>query len=290
MDFASLQVFKAVVDEGGITQAARKLHRVQSNVTTRIQQLEASLGAQLFVRRKRRLHLSPAGELVLGYVEEMLRISELARTAVSGDAPQGVLRIGSLESTVASRLPALLSRYHELFPRVRLELATGTNDALTEAVISRKLEAAFVAECADSSQLEVLGAFKENLTVIAARTHARIRRPRDVRGDTVIAFPTGCAYRRRLQSWLAVDGVTPERTLELASYHAIVSCVAAGTGIAFVPRSVLETFRGIAQIATYDLPAGVAKITTPLIWRKGESSLALGALRSLVAETAKQRT
>jgi DNA-binding transcriptional LysR family regulator len=54
MDFASLQVFRAVVEEGGITQAAKKLHRVQSNVTTRIQQLEASLGAQLFVRRNRR--------------------------------------------------------------------------------------------------------------------------------------------------------------------------------------------------------------------------------------------
>src|SRR5438046_7419044 len=86
MDFASLQVFKAVVDEGGITQAARKLHRVQSNVTTRIQQLEASLGAQLFVREKRRLHLSPAGELFLGYVDEMLRISDRARSAVLGAA------------------------------------------------------------------------------------------------------------------------------------------------------------------------------------------------------------
>src|SRR5687768_9270835 len=101
MDLASLRVFKAVVDEGGITQAARKLHRVQSNVTTRIQQLEASLGTQLFVRDKRRLHLSPAGELFLGYADELLRLSDQAKSAVSGDSPQGTLRIGSLESTVA---------------------------------------------------------------------------------------------------------------------------------------------------------------------------------------------
>ncbi len=288
MDFASLQVFKAVVDEGGITQAARKLHRVQSNVTTRIQQLEASLGAQLFVREKRRLHLSPAGELFLGYVDEMLRISDRARSAVAGDAPQGVLRIGSLESTVASRLPLLLSRYHEKFPKVRIELATGTNDALTEKVLSRKLEAAFVAECKDSTQLDSLPVFKETLTVIAAHTHEPIRRARDVRGDTVIAFPEGCAYRRRLLAWLAGDGVVPERTLELASYHAIVSCAAAGTGIAFVPRSVLDTFRGVAQITAYPLAAGTAKVVTPLIWRRGESSLSLTALRALVAENAKR--
>ncbi len=289
MDFASLLVFKTVVDEGGITQAARKLHRVQSNVTTRIQQLEASLGAQLFVRDKRRLHLSPAGELFLGYANELLRLSEQARTAVSGDSPQGTLRIGSLESTVASRLPALLSRYHERYPRVSIELSTGTNDSLIEAVATRKLEAAFVAECKPGSALEVLPAFKEQLTVISASSHAPIRRPRDVRGDTVIAFPTGCAYRRRLQGWLATESIVPERTLELASYHAIVSCVAAGTGVAFVPRSVLDTFRGIAQIAAYDLPAAAAKVTTPLVWRKGESSLALNALRDLVAQHAKRQ-
>ncbi len=289
MDLASLRVFKAVVDEGGITQAARKLHRVQSNVTTRIQQLEASLGAQLFVRDKRRLHLSPAGELLLGYADELLRLSERAISAVAGDAPQGTLRIGSLESTVASRLPALLSRYHERFPRVRIELATGTNDSLIDAVLARRLEAAFVAECKPGAAFEVLPAFNERLTAIAAQSHAPIRRARDVRADTVIAFPTGCAYRRRLQSWLASDNVTPERTLELASYHAIVSCVAAGTGVAFVPRSVLDSFRGIAQIATYDLPTATAKVTTPLIWRKGESSTALHALRELVAQNMKRR-
>ncbi len=289
MDFASLQVFKAVVDEGGITQAARKLHRVQSNVTTRIQQLEASLGAQLFVRQNRRLHLSPAGELFLGYVDEMLRLSDRAKSAVSGDAPQGVLRIGSLESTVASRLPTLLSKYHSLFPQVRIELITGTNDALTEAVINRKVEAAFVAECSERSHLETLPAFKEQLTVIAASTHAKIRRPKDVRGDTVIAFPAGCAYRRKLQAWLALDGVVPERTLELASYHAIVSCVAAGTGIAFVPRSVLENTGAASQIVAYDLPTTTARVTTPLIWRTGESSLAITALRTLVSDNAKRR-
>ena len=104
MDFATLRVFKAVVDEGGISPAARKLHRVQSNVTTRIQQLEAALGTRLFVREKRRLHLSPAGELYLRYAEQMLELSEQARAAVMGDAPRGVLRLGTLESTAASRL------------------------------------------------------------------------------------------------------------------------------------------------------------------------------------------
>src|SRR5262249_3943237 len=142
MDFAALQVFKAVADEGGISSAARKLHRVQSNVTTRIQQLEASLGATLFVREKRRLHLSSAGRLFLHYAEQMLRLSEQARSAVLGDVPRGVLRVGTLESTAASRLPPLLARYHARYPAVRVELVTGTTDALVEAVLRRRGEGA----------------------------------------------------------------------------------------------------------------------------------------------------
>jgi DNA-binding transcriptional LysR family regulator len=87
----------------------------------------------LFVREKRRLALSPAGELFLGYAEQLLEISERARHAVQDDAPRGVLRIGALESIVASRLPPLLSAYHRKFPGVRVELTTGTNDVLVDA-------------------------------------------------------------------------------------------------------------------------------------------------------------
>src|SRR5687768_7360108 len=120
MDFVALQIFKAVADCGGINAAARKLNRVQSNVTTRIRQLEESLGARLFIRDKRRLALSPAGTLFRGYAEQILRLSEQAREAMLDGAPRGPLRIGTLESTAASRLPPLLSRYHRKHPGVRV--------------------------------------------------------------------------------------------------------------------------------------------------------------------------
>jgi DNA-binding transcriptional LysR family regulator len=283
MDFTDLQVFKAVVDEGGISPAAKKLHRVQSNVTVRIQRLEASLGTRLFVREKGRLHLSPSGRLFLEYVDEILRLPSHARDAVTADSPQGVLRIGTLESTAASRLPALLSRYHARYPAVRVELTTGTTDALVDAILNRAVEGAFVADCVPASQIDAMPAFKEELALIAPRTHPRIRRAQDVRTDTVIAFPSGCAYRRRLQKWLAAGRVIPERVLELSSYHAIAACVASGTGIAVVPVSVLRTLRGAEDVAVYPLGEKKVEATTSLIWRKGEVSWALKALQAEIA-------
>lgn len=289
MDFTALQVFKAVADEGGISAAARKLHRVQSNVTTRIKQLEASLGAELFVRSGGRLHLSPAGAEFRRHVEELLRLAERAREAVRGDAPRGVLRLGTLESTAASRLPPLLARYHAHHPAVRVELSTATTDALLEALRARRIDAAFAADCAADPQLEAVPAFDEELVLVAPRSHPSVRRPRDVQADTLIAFPAGCAYRRRCQGWLADGGVAPAKVLELASYHAIVACVASGTGIAFAPRSVLETIRRTEEVAIHPLGARRGASVTSLVWRRGEQSLALKALRAELAALSSDR-
>jgi DNA-binding transcriptional LysR family regulator len=279
MDFDSLTIFKTVVDEGGIIAAARKLHRVQSGVTTRIKHLEASLGVELFLRDKRRLTLSPAGEIFLGYVEQLLGLAAQARQAVLGDAPRGVLRLGTLESTAASRLPPLLARYHQQYPDVRVALATDTTDALVEGVVCRKFDAAFVVGRVEARGLAGMGAFDEELVVIAPRSHPAIRCAQDVCTDTILCFPIGCAYRRLLYAWLAGGAVVPGKVLELSSYHAIVACVASGTGIALVPGSVLETVRVRDSITAYLLPEEHARMTTFLIWRHGELSPALRALQ-----------
>ncbi len=83
MDLAALAIFRAVVRENGVTRAAAKLNRVQSNVTTRIKQLEEQLGAPLFVRDGRRLVLPPAGKTLLPYAERLLALPAAARRARS---------------------------------------------------------------------------------------------------------------------------------------------------------------------------------------------------------------
>src|SRR5438874_5469513 len=99
MDLVELQIFKTVAEQGGISRAAAALHRVQSNVTTRVKQLEKRLGTQLFHRQGRRLALSAEGKVLLAYADRLLRLSSEAQAALRGPKPHGVLRLGSLEST-----------------------------------------------------------------------------------------------------------------------------------------------------------------------------------------------
>lgn len=281
MNLSDLLVFRTVVEEGGILRAARKLHRVQSSITTRIKVLEASLGAELFFREKQRLVLSPRGESFLVYADQILRLADEARNAVSGSAPSGVFRLGSLESTAASRLPPILARFHKAFPDVQVELRTGTNDALTAAVKDRSLDAAFVAEPPADRALSHLPLFREKLVLISSTRHRPISGPAAVATDSVISFPNGCAYRRVLERWLGRNRMSTLRVLELSSYHAIVACVSAGTGVALMPESVLDTLPA-TSISRHALPKSYSEILTPLIWRSTESSPCVSALRELV--------
>lgn len=278
MELSDLRIFKSVVDEGGVARAGRALHRVPSNVSARVRQLELSVGTCLFYRNKQRLTLTPHGERLLEYAERLLRLSDEARAALGGAAPNGVLKLGSLESTAAGRLPAVLAAYHRAFPAVRIELVTGTNDAMLAAVRDRRVEAAFVAEAPERREhLSVLPLFHERVVLISAFAHRPIRRAADVRGDSLIAFPSGCAYRRAFEHWLGRKGLTALRVLEMSSYHAIVACVAAGAGIALVPESLLEIVDD-RHIVRHPLPRVQAMFVTPLVWRTQETSGALMAL------------
>src|SRR5918999_1201630 len=283
MDLVELSIFKAVAEQGGITKAAAILHRVQSNVTTRVKQLEERLGTRLFNRQGRKLVLSSEGKLLLGYAERLLRLSAEAQAALKAHAPYGFLKIGALESTAATRLPPMLARYHRDYPTVRLELVTGTSGALVDKVHREELEAAFVAEPFPARYLEARHAFTEELVLITPKGHPRIDSPRDLAQRTVLAFTTGCSYRRRLEAWLGRAGTVAERVMEYGSYHAIVACAAAGGGVAVVPKSVLRATGMEALVSVHPLPAKIAHARTMLVWRRGHQSSALDALRAELA-------
>ena len=282
IDLESLEIFRAVVQEGGIVRAANKLNRVQSNVTTRIKQLEERLGLQLFRRQGRSLVLSPEGELLLSYAQRLFRLADEAESELRNGKPMGVFRIGSLESTAGSRLAPILSRFHRLYPGVVVELVTGTTGALVQRVSSFEIEAAFVSEPFTAPGLEALKVFEEELVLITAKDAAEVTRPSDLGGSTLIAFANGCSYRKRMEDWLGTGGVMPARTLEFASYQAMIACVAAGTGFAMVPKSLLFALRAAGDVKQHELPARVRRNHTHLVW-SGTPSTALMRLQSLVA-------
>jgi DNA-binding transcriptional LysR family regulator len=281
MDLSDLRIFSTVVRQGSVTRAAERLHRVQSNVTTRIRQLEEDLGVALFIREGKRLHLAPAGQMLLDYADRLLALADEARMAVQDPRPRGVFRLGAMDSTAAVRLPGPLAEYHRLYPAVSLELRTGNPTQLCTAILAGELDAALVAEPVPDEPFEKIFAFEEEPVIVAAADHPPVGRKGAI-PSTIICFEHGCPHRKRLEDWYAKRGAMPERTIELGSYPALLGSIVAGLGVALLPRSVLSLFPASKQLSVHPLPQGENRAETVLIWRKGAGSPNIQALQQLL--------
>lgn len=195
--------------------------------------------------------------------------------------PGGRLRLGSMESTAASRLPALLASYHKACPRVALEVSTGTSRALFDGVRARRLDCALVAAGPgwagelDGSGLRGEPLFREDLLMILPAEHPPVHDVAEVRLRTLAGFARGCTYRQ-----LAEDSLgTPLTVQEVGSYHAILACVAAGACVGVLPRSVLQLL-GTPPLRSLPL----AEVDTWLVWREGYATAAFERWRGVLGQ------
>lgn len=279
MDLETLKIFEAVAAELSMTRAAARLGRAPSNVTTRIQQLEAELDAELFIRLGKRITLSTAGQRFLAYAQRLLALEDEARQAVGGGG--GSLRIGSMESTAASRLPAPLAAFNRAHPATRLEVNTGPSGPLVEEVRNGRLDCAFVALPAsleDESSLAEMGlqsapVWEESLLLLLPPADAGANAPSALRTRTLAAFKPGCTYRAMAEERLGIVAGSEWRIQELGSYHAMVAAVAAGSCVSLLPRSVLDVSRASDDLATL----GMGTVSTRLLWRCGYETPAFQA-------------
>lgn len=284
MNLTDLRVFQAVAHTSSITRAAALLHRVPSNITTRIQQLEGDLDVSLFIREGKRFQLSPQGKVLLDYATRLLALAEEARGAMHDEVPRGVLNLGAMESTAAIRLPSLLGQMHERYPDLSVELRTGAPRPLTARVLSGELDAALVAEPVSDPRLEIMLAYIEDLVIIGPQDHPPIRSARDLRTGTLLAFEPDCPHRQRLEAWCARDNVAPQRIVEVGSYHAILGCCVAGMGVALIPAAVLDTYTERARLSVHKLKGEYRSVKTLMIWRKEAPPPKVRAMASLLRD------
>ena len=285
MNSTDLAFFAAVAECGGIGRAAAVLNTVQSNVTARIHGLEQALQAPLFYRGTRGVTLTRAGERLLPYATQVGRLLADARQAVlSDETPRGTLRVGSMETTAALRLPRLLATYASSFPEVDIELELGPTETLVTSVLERRTEAAFVAGPIGHEDLAAIPVLKEELVLIAGPkllSHDDlIATLASKHGARVLVFRTGCSYRVRLDVFLAAHGLAHVRRIEFGTLDGIIGCIEAGMGVSMLPRIVAEPMERGGRVSIHPLPDQAGQTQTLLIYRK--DSLLTAAFHSFV--------
>ena len=269
MEFSQLRIFQAVAEEESITRAAERLHRVPSNLSTRLKQLEEQLGVELFLRERQRLQLSPAGKVLLDYTTKLFALHDEAHAAVQGGQPAGDFVLGTMYSTAAIHLPALLARYHRTYPAVNLQVQSGPSGELLEGLLTGRLDAALVDGPPELAGLDGVLLCEERLVLISEADHPPVLSARDVEGRSVFTFRQGCSYRMRLEAWFSHDHAAMGRAMEIESYPGMLACVIAGSGVALMSESMLASLPGRESVAVHPLAEPFATATTWLMWRKG---------------------
>jgi LysR family transcriptional regulator, cell division regulator len=270
MNVADLNVFAAVARHGSITKAARRLNTVQSNVTTRLRLLEEELGVSLFQRHHQGVTLTRSGRDLLPFAHQLDVLLQKARDAVSANqATRGALRLGSMETTAAARLPALLRKYVPAHRNVDVAIETGTTRTLTQAVLEYRLDGAFVAGPVEVDELEPTLAFMEELVLVSSPEYKSVPAAlAEGKIPKVFVFRVGCSYRQKLERFLAGRGLTLVNQLEMGTLEGIIGCVSAGLGITMMPFSVVESYVKRQEVAVHRLSPADALIETVFITRR----------------------
>jgi DNA-binding transcriptional LysR family regulator len=279
MELSDLRIFQEVVLAGGITAAAKKLHRVPSNITARIQKLERELDTPLFLREKNRLRISPAGEQLLPYAKQMINLSQQAINELQQTAPKGRLTIGAMEAVAATRLTEPLMRFHQEYPEVNLQIVTGPTGQLIEQVLAGEIDLALVADPEKDARLEISNIFEEELVLVSDLKHKKIISTGDLNPEpTLLGFNHLCAYRGLIQDW-AKEGGVAAKIIEISSYHTLLSCVAAGMGVGIVPKVLLDDYPFANGLQRHKLGQKWRHSTTAMIWRKDSLKPSMSAFR-----------
>jgi len=268
LDSDALDTFLTVHRKGGVSNAARALHRSQPAISRRIALLERELGVPLFERVAGRTRLSDAGRVMVPYAERAVAAAQDAENAIRALKRQnaGPVSLAVVGTLAGGRLSEILKRFAREHPGVDIKLQTATSAEVSDLV--RRGEAAIGLRY-DIDRLRDLDYERlasEQLQVVCALDHPlagkRVARLADLRGERWIAFPE-IPGRREIAAahvfalflthglgevaWTPVDSLTAQKRL-----------VEAGLGIALLSQTHAAEelrFRSIATIRVGDLAA-----------------------------------
>ncbi|WP_343600925.1 LysR family transcriptional regulator [Mycobacterium sp.] len=256
MELRQLAHFVAVAEERHFTRAAARVHVVQSTLSASINALERELGDALLIRSSRHIDLTDAGRALLPAARSALAAAANGRAAV--DAVRGVLRghlaIGAMQVLGIIDLPALLTRYHERYPDVSIELRTDAVDNLVKATADGPLDLAFVNRPYDARRV--------NEVLLGTEYLALGVRPDDplAQHETValtdlterefIGDRPDFALRAQVDATCSQVGLDRRICCESDTLSDLVDLVGCGFGIAFLPPAVLTNCHRVVAVKT----------------------------------------
>ncbi|NTD99236.1 LysR family transcriptional regulator [Agrobacterium tumefaciens] len=269
MNTNDLKIFEAVAVHGSFTKAAEAVFTVQSNVTARIKNLEEEFDTVLFKRSSRKVELTSAGETLMHYSKQIDHLIKEAKADMEkSNQVNGQLKIGCIETTMAFKVPNMLSRFTKAYPNVDLEFKSEMRLDLISDVMNYKLDAAFVSAPINTPELDQLHIKDEQLAIFAAANAQELEMLLADQPIKIIVFDQGCVFRARLESWLNSKGIVQYKSIVLNSLDGIINFVEEDLGISILPAELIAEYYKGRKLKSFPLNKELGTMSTVLIFRK----------------------
>jgi DNA-binding transcriptional LysR family regulator len=289
---AQLEAFLEVARRENLSRAAQALIVSQPTLTARLQALEASLGERLFVRTRRGMRLTEAGETFLPFAEHAVRAvaDGRERLAELRRGEGGRLLLGAPPTVTAYALPGLLARFHAAHPSVRLTVKTGTSEEILDMVVHDRVQIGIM-RTLPHPEVVSQPLYADVLVLIAGKDHPLATRGTvrlaDLAGEVLVLFGRSSSFLEFTTAVLRQAGAMPGSVMELDNLEAAKKMVERGLGIALVPSSAVtaELAAGtLARIQVADAAPARREIVAVRRRDAGPPSGAVAVFLEMLAE------
>jgi DNA-binding transcriptional LysR family regulator len=290
MELRQLAYFVAVAEERNFTRAAERIPIAQPSISQQIRRLEAELGERLFLRDRRDIRLTPAGQALLSHARAALQAAEGGREAVAALSGllTGRLTVGLVHPLPDRRFPRLLGAFHRAHPRIELTLIEDQTDALLAALAAGQLDAALIGQGSYDQpppDVESLLVATEPVVAAAHPTHPLAGRGqvplRALRAEPMVTLTRASKLRSTLEIACHAVGFVPRIAAETSDLGVMVELAAEQLGLAVLPASGLDGAAGLVRL----------RLTHPtldrrilLVWRRATSPPAARAFLALARD------
>lgn len=242
VDLNQLRTFRVIAETLNFTRAAERLNLTQSAVSHQIKALEVELGEPLFIRSKRGVKLSEAGQLVLDDASHLLDLAEALRERVSRRARtlSGHVRAAAATQAFVHLFAPLFEAFMSANPGVDLTFrTTPSTDQTVADILQGNADVGFASLPVYSPALRVTQLFEDELMLVVSAQHAlagRAEAPlKALQRERFILFERGASIRRAADEFFIKAGLQPQLALESNDTYFIKLMVEHGLGVSLLP-------------------------------------------------------
>jgi DNA-binding transcriptional LysR family regulator len=242
-DLVDLALFRHVVEAGSITKGAERANLALAAASTRIRNLERSLGAPLLLRGRGGVTPTPAGRTLLGHARAVLARTDRLREDLAAYAGglAGEIRVLSNTNALTEFLPEALAAFLARHPQVSVALEERLSDEIVGLVAEGTGDIGIVAGTVDTGRLATFPFRQDRFVVVVAAAHPLARRTAlpfaEVLEHDFVGLDRASALQRFLAAKAARIGRPLRLRVQLRSFDAVCRLVESGVGLGIVPES-----------------------------------------------------